>query len=327
MVLDPSRPFNRLSPALETVNNELRTHSPKLFDLLLLSNPSLDDTSPTVEKPQNRIFCSILSYSTSITSHPSTLPSLFRSHQQHGSLWQRQKGQGRQECQSERHKCCQKRMLFSDGPHPRSLTNPFQPYAIQSSDDSYTGPAPNAYQQAKANYGASDAASVRSAAPSYQSQAPGYEPNAGYNSAGYGQNRYDSGNGMAPAPSRGPAGYGGLGRTDSSETTVAQKNALFGDAPQRMAAASASQQPPAENSGYGASGDGGYGGGSYGQDRQLTEEEQEEEDVQATKQQVRDTHASRFLRWKHFSYELDQTFLCCLFSQLLALLPSLLSQY
>lgn len=112
--------------------------------------------------------------------------------------------------------------------------------------------------------------------------------------SGYGSNPY----GREPAPSRyGPAGYGGMGRSNSQDTmsTDAGRNALFGDAPQRQQQQQ-QQQPPASGdasyTGGSAYGDNSYGGdmpGSYGRDpnRELTAEEQEEEDVSAAKSEIR----------------------------------------
>ncbi|EDN91679.1 hypothetical protein SS1G_07538 [Sclerotinia sclerotiorum 1980 UF-70] len=107
---------------------------------------------------------------------------------------------------------------------------------------------------------------------------------------GYGANRYD-GSSANSGSKYGPAGYGGLGRTNSNDTTTTEdnKNELFGGAKDRYAqkAAANSDRPPP----YGAQSDsgpstgGGYG--AYGEERQLTAEEEEEEDVQATKAQIR----------------------------------------
>ncbi|TVY94502.1 Protein transport protein sec9 [Lachnellula willkommii] len=115
---------------------------------------------------------------------------------------------------------------------------------------------------------------------------------------GYGANRYDNTPSYgAPAADTGskygPGGYGGLGRRNSNETTTTEDNrdALFGGAKDRYAQKAAA--PPANGrpaAGYGAESgasgaEGGYG--AYGEERQLTAEEEEEEDVQATKQQIR----------------------------------------
>ncbi len=138
----------------------------------------------------------------------------------------------------------------------------------------------------------------------------GYGASSGYENQGYGgggSNRYGTGAGPesgGSAPRRGPGGYGGLGRSNSQEnmSTDAGREALFGNAPQR------SKQPqglpPGPNgqprggqggapggygSGYGEQGQGqgqGQGYGAYG-DRQLTAEEEEEEDVSAAKQEIR----------------------------------------
>lgn len=135
-----------------------------------------------------------------------------------------------------------------------------------------------------------------SAAPSYSSQpsggsnpyaaprsnnAYGAPPSGG--SGGYG------GYGAAPAASSsGYGGYGnpGLNRNDSADSG---RDQLFGGASQR--------QQPGQQPGQQHSGQGGYGqsSGGYGQqqqggyDRQLTAEEEEEEDVEAVKQQIRFT--------------------------------------
>ncbi|KAF2498998.1 hypothetical protein BU16DRAFT_440409, partial [Lophium mytilinum] len=127
----------------------------------------------------------------------------------------------------------------------------------------------------------------------------GYGGQPGQGQAGYGRSPYGGG---APEPqaARRPGGYGGLGRADSNDTmtTDAGREQLFGAAPQR-----AQQQPsapPGQYGGYGgapgvaggAPGAGGFdagqsgGYGAYG-DRELTQEEQEEEDVNASKQEIK----------------------------------------
>ena len=113
--------------------------------------------------------------------------------------------------------------------------------------------------------------------------------------------RYGQGSSDGPTPSRyGPGGYGGLGRTSSAETskTDINREALFGDAQNRYQQRSHAAAAPNNQvggggggSGYGGTpgvyGDNGGGYGAYGENRQLTAEEAEEEDVQATKQQIR----------------------------------------
>lgn len=139
-----------------------------------------------------------------------------------------------------------------------------------------------------------------------------YAQQGGYGSTPYG--------GEQSAATR-PGGYGGLGRTNSNETmgTDAGRAALFGDAPQRqlqqqLEPPSATQETSyaggsngynANSSSYGNPNrdalfgnaaqrqqEGGYGGSSselYGleQSRQLTAEEQEEEDVTAAKSEIK----------------------------------------
>lgn len=136
---------------------------------------------------------------------------------------------------------------------------------------------------------AGNAAPPPNSNPAAAARAPGYGADKYGNGGGYGSNRYESPS-EPTAPSRGPGGYGGLGRTSSGDTTNTDdaKEALFGGAKDRYA----KRGPPPPNSseqgvgGYGepAGGNSGYQG--YGEERQLTEEEQEEEDVQATKQQI-----------------------------------------
>ncbi|OCK88475.1 uncharacterized protein K441DRAFT_588453 [Cenococcum geophilum 1.58] len=122
----------------------------------------------------------------------------------------------------------------------------------------------------------------------------GYSGQAGGNQGGYGASRYGGGaTEQAPSSRYGLGGYGGLGRADSQDTD-AGRDALFGGAAQRYQ--QQQQQPQASQPGgayNGAPGGaGGYGTeasqgyGAYG-DRELTQEEQEEEDISATKQEIK----------------------------------------
>ena len=194
------------------------------------------------------------------------------------------------------------------------------PYAIQqnSEPDPYAKPAP--YQNPK-GYGGMAPPQGRQPPPYQQSGYGGMSdprarpekspvPPGGYGgnrygssgpqSGGYGgDNRYgesdrgsgfnDSGYGSS-RPSAG--GYGGLGRSNSSETTStdAGRQQLFGNASSRYEQRQPQQLPPDhDQSGFGASGvehDSSQGYGTY-QDRQLTAEEEEEEEVQGTKDQIR----------------------------------------
>ncbi|KAF1813652.1 hypothetical protein P152DRAFT_394313 [Eremomyces bilateralis CBS 781.70] len=123
------------------------------------------------------------------------------------------------------------------------------------------------------------------------SQSGGYGGQGSYGGqSGYGANKYGDEPPSNDSGSRyGPGGYGGMGsrlpRHNSNETTNtdAGRNELFGDPQRRMQRQESQNAPPTGNANEG--GDGEYG--SAYADRQLTAEEQEEEDVQATKQQVR----------------------------------------
>lgn len=144
------------------------------------------------------------------------------------------------------------------------------------------GPAPNRYEKSAVppgGYGGSQ--------PRYQNGGNSYGQTGGYGSDPYGTG--------TSGPSRhGAGGYGGLGRTNSNDTltTDAGRNALFGDASTRAAnrpAEDLQQQggdPSYSNTGGYDSTEmpGGYGAGAP---RELTAEEQEEEDVQAAKGEIR----------------------------------------
>jgi hypothetical protein len=178
------------------------------------------------------------------------------------------------------------------------------------------------YQQARSNYGlpggpgagrgglpGGPAANRGGAPPSISRQASGGSA-YGNDGSGYGNEKYGSGGGYgankydnAPPsyssapPSEagskyGPGGYGGMGRSQSSETTSTTKtdekrNDVYGGAKDPYAQRNA--MPPSNNQptrGYGSEAADPAGGG-YGEDRQLTAEEEEEEDVNETKQQIR----------------------------------------
>ncbi|OBT73875.1 hypothetical protein VF21_08252 [Pseudogymnoascus sp. 05NY08] len=158
------------------------------------------------------------------------------------------------------------------------------PASGAASQRSQYGGLPNGPAPGRSNSYAASTTSTETAPPAYGAER--------YGSAnGYGSNRYDNSSspyGGAPSvQSRGAGGYGGLGRSDSADTgtTEDNRNALFGDAKERNAK---KQSVPAENAqpggGYQAGNNSGYG--AYG-DRQLTAEEEEDEDVEATKQEIR----------------------------------------
>ncbi len=116
--------------------------------------------------------------------------------------------------------------------------------------------------------------------------------------SGYGADKYGAGSGGAQSNNGGsrygPGGYGGLGNTTASDDN---RDALFGGARERLQQnphnADGLGQPPPYGADYGQGGQSGaYGAGAnqgyeaYG-DRQLTAEEEEEEDVEAAKQEIR----------------------------------------
>ncbi|KAH7364610.1 hypothetical protein BKA65DRAFT_389968 [Rhexocercosporidium sp. MPI-PUGE-AT-0058] len=173
------------------------------------------------------------------------------------------------------------------------------PYAQDNNKYANMGPVgpsgASPYQQARQNYGLPSGPGAARGGPPTVHRGP--SPSAG----GYGAEKYGSGGGYGSnryegAPSYGvsgeagskygPGGYGGLGRTNSNDTTTTEDNrdALFGGAKDRYAQRTV---PPPGNGrpGGGYTAEGGYG--AYGEERQLTAEEEEEEDVAATKQQIR----------------------------------------
>jgi protein transport protein SEC9 len=172
---------------------------------------------------------------------------------------------------------------------PRSQSNSNQPPTSSFGNLSLNNEAPPGY-----NRGPSPQPNRYEKSPvppgGYGGGAPRYQNSGSYGqTAGYGSDPY----GTQPQQSRyGAGGYGGLGRTNSNDTmsTDAGRNALFGDAAQRAA-----QQPPPQQ--YGGdnsySNSGGYGAsslpGGYGAEpeRELTAEEQEEQDVLAAKNEIR----------------------------------------
>ncbi|KAL8834054.1 MAG: hypothetical protein Q9170_003946 [Blastenia crenularia] len=118
-------------------------------------------------------------------------------------------------------------------------------------------------------------------------------------SSGYGADRYGTGAGAsqpsAAASRYGSGGYGGLGDPSAADQN---REALFGGARERQQQRTQApgSAPPPYGADYGqddSTAPGGYGGSmgggsheAYG-DRQLTAEEEEEEDVEATKQQIK----------------------------------------
>lgn len=157
-------------------------------------------------------------------------------------------------------------------------------------------------------YGGEDQyASTEDSKPSHSASGKGagggYGPDKYGAQGGYGADKYGTGAASSRAASGtsryGPGGYGGLGSTNDYSGAASQdsRDALFGGARERVqqkpVQGGQSGQPPPYAADYGQdSQSGAYGGWNgpsyeaYG-DRQLTAEEEEEEDVEATKQEIR----------------------------------------
>ncbi|KXS98503.1 hypothetical protein AC578_2626 [Pseudocercospora eumusae] len=211
----------------------------------------------------------------------------------------------------------------SNNPYAVPAQSSGNPYANQGSSNPYANQAQNdPYMKSSASVASSQppTSSMGNLSINSQSTAPpaygnGPAPNrydkspvpqGGYGGApqarygreqaqygGYGSDPYGTSSG--PSQSR-AGGYGGLGRTNSNETmgTDAGRNALFGDAAQRAASKPSDPYAAQESGGDSSySNAGGYGSGETsggygaGPARELTAEEQEEEDVQAAKQEIR----------------------------------------
>lgn len=128
-----------------------------------------------------------------------------------------------------------------------------------------------------------------------------YTPNRYGNQGGYGSDRFGGG---GSGPRYGAGGYGGLGAADPNDAGDSNRDALFGGAADRAQHQQESGGPPPysanDSSGGGGYGGGGYGGGGYGggsneyntsiyQERQLTAEEEEEEEIQGIKEEMKFT--------------------------------------
>ncbi|KAF3484039.1 transporter sec9 [Arthroderma uncinatum] len=166
----------------------------------------------------------------------------------------------------------------STDPYSQPGSRP-QAYGGMSQPGSYqNNPSKQAYGGSEKGYGSSNG---------------GFAPGKQGNQGSYGQDRYGGG------PPSNSGGYGGLGRADPNDPSMKDGNrdALFGNAPSRYQERQPSGAPPPyqSSSSYGGQqpggnpAPGGPSGPSYGtyQDRQLTAEEEEEEDVQAIKQDIR----------------------------------------
>ncbi len=163
----------------------------------------------------------------------------------------------------------------SDNPYAQ-VAPAADPYAQDGNKYANMGPSgPSPYQQARQQIGAGGGL-PGGPGPNRTPAANGggYGAEKYGSGGGYGMNRYDGGD----TGSR-PGGYGGLGRTNSNDTTTTEDNrdALFGGAKERYV--QKTSLPPSNGQpggGYGAeSGAGGGGYGAYGEGRELTAEEEE----------------------------------------------------
>lgn len=119
-----------------------------------------------------------------------------------------------------------------------------------------------------------------------------YSANGNYsNPGGYGSKRFD---GPSAGSGSRHGGYGGLGSSDPNDPeTDADRNELFGNS--RKHPSNSESNPPPYSEGLNGDGPVGqaYGGGSNDysmatfQERQLTAEEEEEQDIKATKEEMR----------------------------------------
>ncbi|CAH0026403.1 unnamed protein product [Clonostachys rhizophaga] len=161
------------------------------------------------------------------------------------------------------------RKKSSPAPNSPPAPQSDNPYARQApANDPYTSSKPTtAYQQARAGL-----------------NNPGGAP--GPNGGGYGNNQYGSGGGYGSNRYESPAaqnpysagsrvsGYGGLGGNEPDSN----RDALFAGAQERYEQKQ-QRPPPAYPDAGGSAAGGDYGG--YGEQRELTAEEQEEQEVQA----------------------------------------------
>lgn len=180
--------------------------------------------------------------------------------------------------------------LFGNRKKEKSSPAAQNPYAAPPANDPYAQ-APPSYSGGNDSYRQEKTPAVTGPGQSYGQRPGGYGAQGGSygGQSGYGNDRYGGG-----AQSQRPGGYGGLGRTESNDTmsTDAGRNELFGNAAQRQQ----TQQRPGGYGQSGAYGNDGQGGGGYGAapggygaygDRELTAEEQEEEDIAASKNEIK----------------------------------------
>lgn len=192
-----------------------------------------------------------------------------------------------------------RRALFGSRSKNKSPAPPANPYAQPIPMDPYTkakiqagvAPLPPSEQPGGNGANSSPAPAGPHAIPT-DNKYNGYAPNRYGNQGGYGSDRYGAATPGAGAGSSryGAGGYGGLGSADPNDPGAADaaRNELFAGAGNRAQQNGQGGAPPPYSEGQPN-----YGGGSneYSmatyQDRQLTAEEEEEESIQATKQEMR----------------------------------------
>ena len=178
---------------------------------------------------------------------------------------------------------------------PYAAGNPYATGAPRAGGDPYANKPPTS-SFGNMSLGADPGRGSRSTSPLPDRREKSPVPPGGYgggaprpanpshgSGSGYGANPYGGGGGASR-----PGGYGGMGRSNSQDTlgTDVGRNALFGDAANRAAQTQGDPPPYGQDSSYGNSGGGGYGDPAE-PERELTAEEQEEQDIEATRQEIR----------------------------------------
>ncbi|KAL4921393.1 hypothetical protein BDW62DRAFT_174567 [Aspergillus aurantiobrunneus] len=182
----------------------------------------------------------------------------------------------------------------SPAPNPYAKPIPADPYTRAKANHFVAPPPPGVELNNPPNYqpGSGIPGDHKSQIPA-DNKYQGYGPNSYGNQGGYGANRYGGGAGAAPTSRYGPGGYGGLGSSDPNDPSGGDDNraALFGGASERAAAQPANAPPPYSEQQAGQPGGYGGEGNSYSaatfQERHLTAEEEEEQEIQAVKQDIR----------------------------------------
>ncbi|KAK5112456.1 hypothetical protein LTR62_004212 [Meristemomyces frigidus] len=148
------------------------------------------------------------------------------------------------------------------------------------------GPAPNRYDKSPVPQGG------------YGGGASTYPRNQSGQANGYGSANPYGTVPVAPQSQYGAGGYGGFGGRRGSQETIstdAGRQQLFGDAPTRAQKVQEQSTDAQESGDPSYANSGGYGAAGlhgYGEERELTAEEIEDQEVQGTKDQIRDIKRS-----------------------------------